>query len=91
MSVGLTLCDDAVQVVFVGDGVYAFLDTQPGRIGMPEYSRHMETLKELGHTLYAEKESLEERRLDRISLKIKIVPRTQVARLLLAGDCVVRY
>lgn len=91
MSVGLTLCGDRVRVVFVGDGVYALLHTEPARAGMPEYSRHVETLKQLGHELYAEREALDERGLDRLETETEIVPRAEVVRLLLDGDCVVRY
>jgi sulfur relay (sulfurtransferase) DsrF/TusC family protein len=91
MSVGLTLCDDAVRVVFVGDGVYTLLHTEPARVGMPEYSRHVRTLKDLGHEIYAERESLEERGLEKISFKPRIVSRSEVARLLLDSDAVIRY
>lgn len=91
MSVGLTLCDDAVRVIFVGDGVYALLHTEPAQVGIPEYSRHVETLKQLGHGIYAEQESLKERGLDRISFEPEVVPRAEVARLLLTSDCVIRY
>ncbi len=91
MSVGLTLCGDAVRVIFVGDGVYTLLHTDPTRIGMPEYSRHVITLKDLGHAIYAERESLEERGLEKISFKPEIVSRAEVTRLLLESDSVVRY
>ncbi len=91
MSVGLTLCGDAVQVLFVNDGVYTLLDTEPAKAGMPEYSRHIETLKELGHRLYAEHESLQERGLGPISNKAAIVTREETSRLIIASDCIVRY
>jgi sulfur relay (sulfurtransferase) DsrF/TusC family protein len=91
MSVGLTLCDEAVQVLFVGDGVYTLLDTEPAQLGMPDYSRHLETLIQLKHRLFAERESLDERALGKISDDVEIIPRNEVAKLLLATDCVVRY
>ncbi len=91
MSVGLTLCGDAVQVLFMGDGVYTLLDTEPGKVGMPEYARHLETLKQLRHRLFAERESLDERHLDTIHHRAEIISRAESARVLLASDCVIRY
>jgi sulfur relay (sulfurtransferase) DsrF/TusC family protein len=91
MSVGLTLCDDAVQVVFVDDGVYALVGADPARVGMPEYARHVETLGQLGHRLVAERESLEERGIDRLAFTVDTVARAEVPALLVAGDCVIRY
>jgi sulfur relay (sulfurtransferase) DsrF/TusC family protein len=91
MGVGLTLCNDAVQVLFEGDGVYAFLQTEPGRIGMPEYSRHLETLRQLGHRIFTERESLGERGVSQLAFEADIIPRSEVARLLLASDFVIRY
>lgn len=91
MGVGLTLYGDAVQILFVGDGVYALLQTEPNKVAMPEYTRHIETLKQLGHRIYAERESLEERGLDRMPHEAEIISRKEVAELLLAGDGVIRY
>lgn len=91
MSVGLTLCNDAVQAVFIGDGVYALLATEPSHAGMPEYSRHIETLKQLGHKLFAERESLDERGLEKIAHDVAVVPRSEIAQLLLKSDGVIRY
>ncbi len=91
MSVGLTLCDDAVNVLLIGDGVYALLDTEPSLVGMPEYVRHIETLSELGHRIYAERESIEERGLARLQCRAETVSRSRAARLLLESDRIIRY
>ncbi len=91
MGVGLTLCNDAVQVIFVDDGVYTLLQTEPGRIGMPEYSRHLQTLKQLGHRICTEQEALEERGISRLAFQAEVIPRPEVARRLLASDFVIRY
>lgn len=91
MSVGLTLCGDEVRVLFVGDGVYSLLQTEPARVGMPEYLRHVETLRQLRHRILAERESIEERRMEKLSFPVELVSRGDVARLLLESDCVIRY
>jgi sulfur relay (sulfurtransferase) DsrF/TusC family protein len=91
MSVGLTLCDDRVQVLFMADGVYTLLDTKPETVGMPEYSRHIETLRQLNHRLFAEREALNERAIAEIRPEAEVVSRMELAQLLLDSDCVIRY
>jgi len=91
MGVGLTLRNDAVQVLFIDDGVFALLQTDPDQVAMPEYARHIETLKQLGHRICAEHESLAERGIERPSFEPEIVPRGDVPALLLDCDGVVRY
>jgi len=91
MSVGLTMCDDAVQVLFIEDGVYALLQTEPGRVSMPEYSRHIETLGQLGHRIFAERESLAERGIECMNHEAQVITRAEVAALLLGSDGIIRY
>jgi sulfur relay protein TusB/DsrH len=91
MSVGLTLCGDSVQVLFMSDGVYALLETEPSKVGMPEYARHMKTLKQLKHRLFAVRESLNQRGLDTVCHNVEILSNSESARLLLASDSVIRY
>jgi sulfur relay (sulfurtransferase) DsrF/TusC family protein len=91
MGVGLTLCGDAVQVLFLGDGVYSLLHTEPAGVGMPDYLRHVETLRQLRHRLFAERESIDERNLGQLSLNTEIISRDDAARLLLESDFVIRY
>ena len=91
MGVGLTLCNDAVQVLFIDDGVFAFLQTAPDKVAMPEYVRHIETLKQLGHRICAERESLSERGIERPAHEPELVCRSDVPGLLLDCDGVIRY
>jgi len=91
MSVGLTLCDDAVQVLFIEDGVYALLQTEPGRVSMPEYSRHIKALGQLGHRIFAERESLAERGIECMNHEAQVITRAEVAALLLGSDGIIRY
>lgn len=90
MGVGLTLCDDAVQVLFVGDGVYALLATDSESVAMPEYTRHIETIKQLGHRICAERESLDERGIETPNHEPEIISRDEVPALLLDSDGVIR-
>ena len=63
MSVGLTLGDHAIAVIFRDDGVYTLLATQPALIGSLEIDKHVETLQLLNVRLVAEREALTERKL----------------------------
>ncbi len=90
MGVGLTLCGDAVQVLFIGEGVYSLLQTSPQELGMPEYLRHVETLRQLHHRIMYEHESATERRVE-VSVEAEPLSREEAARVLLESDCVVRY
>jgi len=91
MGVGLTLCGDKVQVLFMGDGIYSLLHTKPQDVGMPEYLRHIETLRQLRHRILVERESIMERGNPEISVPTEAVTRDEAARLLLESDCVIRY
>jgi sulfur relay (sulfurtransferase) DsrF/TusC family protein len=91
MSVGLTLCNDAVQVLFTDDGVYTLLDTSPGNVKMPAYARHLKTLEQLKQRLFADRESLHERGIETVAGSVAIVSRAEAVRMLLPSDCVIRY
>ena len=91
MSVGLTLADNAVQVVFVGDGVYTLLDNSPETIDSPELRKHIETLKMLKHQIIAEKESLDERGINNLAYEVEIKSREGIASLITESNAVIPY
>lgn len=91
MGVGLTLCGDSVQTLFIDDGVYSLLRTEPGQLGMPEYVRHINTLRQLRHRVLAERESVEDRKLGQLAIPAELIPRAEAAGLILSSDCVIRY
>jgi hypothetical protein len=51
----------------------------------------LETLRQLGHRIFTERESLGERGINRLAFEAEVIPRGEVARLLLASDFVIRY
>ena len=61
MSLGLTLANNAVSVIFTSDAVYNLLPAFPENIKSPAFGRHIEMLNTLKCKLIAEKESMEER------------------------------
>jgi sulfur relay protein TusC/DsrF len=91
MTVGLTLADNAIAVVFRGDGVYTLLPTQPALIGSLEIDKHLETLQLLNVRLIAEQESLDERQLSQLKWDVERLPRHGVAQLLAESEAMVCY
>ena len=91
MSLGLTLRDDKVQVIFLEDGVYTLLKTSPEAIGSAPVARHIETLQSLDCPLVVERESLEERGLGQLSLPVEIKTRAEIAGLLAQSHIVISY
>jgi tRNA 2-thiouridine synthesizing protein C len=91
MSLGLTLRDDKVQVIFLEDGVYTLLKTSPEAIDSPSLARHIETLQGLDSLFIAELESLEERGIKELSIPVEIKTRAEIAGLLTQSDVVIAY
>jgi sulfur relay (sulfurtransferase) DsrF/TusC family protein len=89
MSVGQTLADNQVRLIFAADAVYILSDVQPDLIEGGEVRRPLETLRMLGHSLLAERESLEERGIERVPEGIRPVSRAEVAEALLHSDVVI--
>lgn len=91
MSVGLTLADNDVTVIFMGDGVYTLLSLKPERVGSPEMAKHLETLEAMGCRLVAEAEAVEERGLGELAWKVERLPREAIARVLAEAGAAITY
>jgi len=91
MTVGLTLADNAITVIFREEGVYALLATQPSLIGSLGFDKHLETLPLLNVRVVAERESLEERKLSALKWDVEHLARTEIARLLADAEAIICY
>ena len=91
MSVGLTLRENTMQVIFAGDGVYTLIAKNPEVVGSPQVKKHIETLRMLGPKLIAEKESLAERGIDSVEYPVEIKTRDEIARIIAESDAVIPY
>jgi sulfur relay protein TusC/DsrF len=91
MTVGLTLGDNAIAVIFRDDGVYTLLPTQPTLIGSLEIDKHLETLRLLNVRLVAERESLSERHLSQLKWEVERLAQHEVAQLLADSDAIICY
>jgi sulfur relay (sulfurtransferase) DsrF/TusC family protein len=91
MSVGLTLAENNVTVVFAGDGVYTLLPIKPERLGSPEVAKHLETLEMMGCRLVADADAIESRGLEELAWGVEQLPRAEIARLLAGAGAVITY
>lgn len=91
MTVGLTLAENAISVIFRDDGVYTLLATQPSLIGSLDLDKHLETLQLLNVRLVVEQEALAERKLTDLKWEVERLARNEVAQLLAESEAVVCY
>lgn len=91
MGLGLTLSDNKVTVLFVEDGVYLPVSSAAGGTAYPEAKRHMETLKEMGCRLIAEKESLKKRGLLDREIGVEIATRRGIDKIIERSDRVIGF
>jgi sulfur relay protein TusC/DsrF len=91
MTVGLTLGENAIAVIFREDGVYTLLATQPALIGSLEIDKHLETLQLLNVRLIVERESLTERSLSHLKWDVERLARREVAHLLAESEAIICY
>jgi sulfur relay (sulfurtransferase) DsrF/TusC family protein len=91
MTVGLTLGQNSIAVVFRENGVYTLLPTQPALIGSLEIDKHLETLQLLHVRLIAEQEALAERHLSHLKWEVERLTQREVAQLLAGRDAIICY
>jgi sulfur relay (sulfurtransferase) DsrF/TusC family protein len=91
MTVGLTLGDNAIAVIFRDDAVYTLLPTQPALISTLELDKHLETLQLLNVRLVAERESLTERNLSDLKWDVERLAQREVAHLLAESDAIICF
>lgn len=91
MSLGLTLANNAISIIFTSDAVYNLLPAFPENINSPVFGRHIEMLNTLKCKLIAEKESLEERDVKDIKYNIEIKERSEVFKFIKESNTVITY
>lgn len=83
MSVGLTLCDDDIRVMFIDDGVHALTD------GSAE--RHIHTLIELKKGLFAHDESMTTRKIESLHYPVRRTSSEEVVRMIEESDALIAW
>ena len=91
MSVGLTLRDDKVTVIFIDDGVYSATPAKPELVNIQSSKREFEALSMLKCTLLADKPSLEKRRINYLVSNVKQAERDEIVRTITGSDIVIPF
>ena len=91
MSVGLTLREDKVTVIFMDDGVYTATRAKPERINLPPLDREFGALRMLKCTLLADRPSVEKREIKELIENIKKADREEIVRIMNESDIIIPF
>ena len=91
MSVGLTLREDKVTVVFLDDGVYSATLANPEIIGAPTLKKEFEALPMMKCTMLADKPSMDKRWIKNLVPNVKQAQRDEIVRTITDSDIVIPF
>ena len=91
MSVGLTLREDKITVIFMDDGVYTAAPIKSELIGIQPPKKEFEALSLLKCTLLADKLSMERRGIKSLLANVKAEEREEIVRTITGSDIVVPF
>ncbi|MFU8766917.1 MAG: DsrE family protein [Candidatus Methanoperedens sp.] len=91
MSVGLTLKNDKVTVIFMDDGVYSATHLEPGIVNSRSSDREFEALSMLGCSLLADKPSLDKRSVKNLRENVVPAAREEIVNTITESDIVIPF
>ncbi len=91
MSVGLTLRDDKVTVIFMDDGVYSATPLKPEIIRFPGLKQEFSALSMLNCGMLADHPSLDRRGIVGIQKNIKVAGRDEIVKTITEADIVITF
>jgi len=91
MAVGLTVHDNRVHVLFIGDGVWNALKLSPHMIGRPDIYESMELFSACGVKVFADEVSLMERDISEFEGYVEKISRRDVCDLIAGCDVVMNF
>jgi sulfur relay (sulfurtransferase) DsrF/TusC family protein len=91
MSVGLTLREDKVTVVFMDDGVYSATHIKPELINFAPLNKEFEAFSILKCSQLADKPSMEKRRIKKLITTVKPAEREEIVRTITESDIVIPF
>lgn len=91
MSVGLTLREDKVAVIFLDDGVYTATPIRSELIHLQPPRREFEALTMLNCPMVADKDSMKKRRITKLFSNIRPVEREEIVRMITESDIVIPF
>jgi len=91
MSVGLTLREDKVTVIFMDDGIYSVTQVKPGFIKFPTLDKEFGALKMMKCDLLADKASMDKRGIKQLIENIKTADREEIVRTMNESDIIIPF
>lgn len=91
MSVGLTLRDDKVMVVFIDDGVYTAAHINPELINFPSSKQEFAALSMLKCSMLADKPSMQKRGINNLLENVRAAEREEIVRTITESDIVIPF
>lgn len=91
MSVGLTLREDKVNVIFMDDGIYSATRSNPEKIRFPSMDREFGALKMMKCTLLADRYSMEKRGIKELIENIRISDREEIIKIMNESDIIIPF
>lgn len=91
MSVGLTLREDKVTVIFMDDGVYTATPIKPELVNLKPLNKEFEALSMLKCSLLADKFSMEKRGISNLLANVKAAGREEIVKTITESDIVIPF
>ncbi len=91
VALGQTLSANQVTVVFLDDGAWSATPLRPDLVGEADFEKPIDLLRELGHRLVVDSESLEDRGIVSVLAGVEVRPRRNALDLLNTADAVIVY
>lgn len=91
MSVGLTLREDKICVIFLDDGVYSAAPQRPELVNLQPLHKEFEALKLLNCDLLADKASMKRRGISGLLTNIKVAEREEIVKKITDSEIVISF
>lgn len=91
VSMGLTLSENQVSLLLVGDGVWNLLPLEAEKIERPSIQTYLEYFPKVRAQLYVEAEALTERKIAVVPEGTQIIPRREALSLVSEAEVVIPF
>ncbi len=91
MSVGLTLREDKVTVIFIDDGVYSATKTKPELVNLKPLNKEFEALLMLKCPMLADRYSMQKRGILTLLANVRAIEREEIVKTITESDIVIPF
>lgn len=91
MTMGLSLADNEVSLLLMGDGVFNLLPLKAERVEQPSIQTYLEYFPKVGVQLYAEAEALADREISSLPPGAEVLPHREALDLISNAEVVIPF